>query len=226
MTTADLIAEGEAIMRPAFVLREQSNVQGAEAYWGGVLAAPDGQAEPSGFSRRHVCTVSELLLTRLDVYYPRPLGPLRLYEVELHDGERSHRAERDPRLRFDALSFTDALPLSATLTPLFPPFAALCLHGSERIGRWLSERGFARHDYWRADTPASAEYEEEWMRRSPFYDPTVVAVVGGWHFLWPEDDFYVPPECRLLLLTQRNAEPWVEVWHGLAGGVFARERIT
>ena len=92
---------------------------------------------------------------------------------------------------------------------------------------WLAERGFARHHYWQAETAESEEYEEEWQRRSSFYDPSAVLVAGGWHMLWPEDDFYTPLECRLLFMTQRDAEPWLEVWHGAAsGGLRVFERIT
>jgi hypothetical protein len=38
--------------------------------------------------------------------------------------------------------------------------------------------------------------------------------LGGWHMMWPDDDFYVPPETQPVLWTVRDTEPWIEVRHG------------
>jgi hypothetical protein len=36
-------------------------------------------------------------------------------------------------------------------------------------------------------------------------------VLGGWHRLWPHDEFYIPPETHPLLWTVRGSPPWIEV---------------
>lgn len=231
MTLDELIAEGEALARPAYLLGDKPTGSAPVAHWSGVRAdmpnaTPAWATALAG--QRHICTLSEEALSCLDLRWARPTGPVSLFEVELATGERKLRASGDGRQRFNDLAFTEGASLYATLFKSFPPFAALCCHGSERISRWLTSEGYARHEYWHLRSEIIEEYEQEWMRRSPFYHPgEAVMVVGGWHFLWPEDDYYVPPECRLLFLTLRDAEPWYEVWLGLAsGGLIARERIT
>ena len=231
MTLTELIAEGEAIAETAFLLGEQPTDSGIVAYWGGIRDDIPNETPPWATAlvgQRHICTVSEKTLQSLDLRFSRPPGPVSLFEVGLASGGCQLQGKGDGRLHFDTLSFTDATPLYATPFKSFPPFAALCCHGSARIGTWLAARGRARHEYWCVDDPVTEEYEQEWMRRCPFYHPDNAAmIVGGWHFLWPEDDFYMPPECRMLFLTLRDAEPWYEVWHGAAsGGLIAKERIS
>ena len=231
MTLDELIAEGEAIARHAYLLSEKPNGDLPVACWEGVRddmpnATPVWATALAG--QRHICTVSEEILSRLDLRSARRTGPVSLFEVELATGEYKLRASGDDRKHFNDLTFTGGVPLYATPFKSFPPFAALCCHGSARVGEWLASEGYARHEYWYFGNDATEEYEQEWMRRSPFYHPgDATMIVGGWHFLWPEDDFYTPPECRLLFLTLRDAEPWYEAWLGLcSGGLRVHERIT
>ena len=182
-------------------------------YWGGERADQPNALEPevAAFTRRrHILTLSEDLLGSLHIRQ----GPMSLFEWESVNEHLSYRAEADWRLRFADLSFSGT-PLYATQAASFPPFAALCLDGGEAIGLWLQAQGLARHDYWRIDGDELPQsYEAEWQGRSPFYDRDGAdAIVGGWHWLWPDDDFYMPPEVVLAALTLRDAEPWLEVWH-------------
>ncbi|MFZ6757406.1 hypothetical protein ACO0K9_09290 [Undibacterium sp. Ji50W] len=56
-------------------------------------------------------------------------------------------------------------------------------------------------------------YTEQWMHNCPIYnDKDVVAVLGGWHFPWPDDDWDELRDRDLLVWTIEGSEPWVEVW--------------
>jgi hypothetical protein len=53
---------------------------------------------------------------------------------------------------------------------------------------------------------------DEFTRRAPLYSGKADAIVGGWHMIWSEDDFFMPLEMRLVLTTIRGAEPFFEIW--------------
>lgn len=172
--------------------------------------------------RRHVFTVAESLL---DGLVTRP-GPLSLVEWEPRDGGSEYRVSADSRLRFADLRFTGE-PLYAAPRPSFPPFPAVCLSGSGKVADWLAGQGLTRHDYWQVGGDLEAGYTEEWVRRSALHENAADLIVGGWHFLWPEDDYFLPPEVRLVALTLRDAEPWVEVWYSRPRfGYQARPRVS
>ena len=226
MTTAELIAEGESLTLPAFYLREQTTVGETMAYWGGSRSDRADVFPPNMayLSRRHICTISEGLLVRLDI---ANTGPVSLYEFEKNSDARElvHRADRDYRTKSTELSFS-GLPLVAESVSSFPPFAALCYNGGEGVRAWLQSQSLAPHEYWRVHGEEREEYEKEWTRRQPSPNGDIVVVVGGWHFMWPDDNFYTPLEYRLLFLTFRDAQPWFEVWHSpCQHGFEVKERI-
>ncbi len=226
MTVEDLISEGESLSRPAFLLRTALTDSGIVGYWGGTRADMPDELPPQlmAFSgRRHVFSLSEQVTSQVGI----TRGPVSLFEWESSDdGELSYRVEADYRLRFEDLSFTGE-PLYATPTTSFPPFAAVCLYGSERVGAWLRELGLGRHEYWRAPGDLESQYDATWQKRSPFIQQSADVVVGGWHFLWPDDDFFIPPELQLVALTLRGTEPWFEIWHSpRSQGWQAKPRIT
>jgi len=69
-------------------------------------------------------------------------------------------------------------------------------------------------------------YTEQWMRNCPIYDDKdVVAVLGGWHFPWPDGDWEALRDRDLLVWTIEDAEPWVEVWQS-DQGTEVIQRIT
>jgi hypothetical protein len=215
MTVEKLISEGEALMRPSWLLASQPTLSGIVGYWGGRRKDMPDELPPQAVAfsgRRHIFTLAETILPD----FGRIEGPLSLFEWEHVEGERSYRVETDHRLRFADLSFSGE-PLYATEAASFPPFPAVCLYGSDHVGAWLQAQGLARHDYWRVADPLVREYELEWQRRSPYCQQSGDVIVGGWHFLWPEDDFFAPLELRLVALTLRDAEPWFEVWRSPRG---------
>jgi hypothetical protein len=225
MTLDELLAEGEALTRQSWILRTEPTESGVVGVWGGERGdMPDAlPPEVTAFQgRRHIVTVSEALLTGIGVQQ----GPVSLFEWESVNYGQTYRVESDSRLHFKYLSFTGE-PLYATPEPSFPPFAAVCLYGSGRVAAWLKEQGLTRHDYWQVTDGLLTQYVAEWTRRSAFCQNAGDLIVGGWHFLWPEDDFYVPPELQLVALTLRDAEPWFEIWYSRPRlGFHARQRIT
>jgi len=73
------------------------------------------------------------------------------------------------------------------------------------------------------DNPA---YTEDWMHNCPIYnDKEIVAVLGGWHFPWPDGDWEHLRDRELLLWTIQESEPWVEVWRS-DGETTVMQRIT
>ena len=225
MTIEELISEGETLVRPSFLLNAQETDSGKVGYWGGERADMPDELPPqvTAFSgRRHIFSVSEALVSKLGINQ----GPFSLNEWENKNGDLSHRVKADSHTHFKDLNFSGE-PLYAKLTDSFPPFPAVCLYGSDRVAAWLRELGLARHDYWRVPGELPAQYESAWQKRSPFFQQSADIVVGGWHFLWPDDDFFIPAELRLAALTLRDAEPWLEVWHSACSqGWRVKERIT
>lgn len=75
--------------------------------------------------------------------------------------------------------------------------------------------------------PGDKAYQKHWQSRCPLFDDSgeVVAVLGGWHFPWPEGDWDDLRDQPLLVWTIEDSEPWVEVWGG-PGGFRVLQRIT
>jgi hypothetical protein len=211
VTPDELIAEGEALVRRCYAL----SARGAGAvvgYWGGVRADLPEQFPPevTKFTRRrHIVTVGEPLLGQIGA---ERLNWVGLYEWTAREGDDHHHVEADSRKPWASLQFSGE-PLYATERASFPPFQALCLHGSARIGEWLASLGLARHLYWKVPRELTKAYERHYVRRSFEVEEGADVIVGGWHQMWPEDDYYVPPELIFVLKTLRDAEPWFTVWH-------------
>jgi hypothetical protein len=225
MTLDELIDEGERLVRPSWLLRPDRTASGIVAYWGGERGDKPNALPPevTAFrARRHTVSLSESLLAELGVRQ----GPVSLFEWDSAGNATTARAEADHRLRFVDLQFSGE-PLYASAEPSFPPFEAVCLYGSNRVAEWLTEKDLSRHDYWQVIDQVRDGYVNEWKRRSAFYLADADVIVGGWHFLWPDDDFYTPPELQLLALTLRDAEPWYEIWYSRPSfGFRAKARIT
>ena len=224
-----LINEGWALSKPSFHLSNRPNSRGVVAYWGGVREDMHETLPPEVTmfnQRRHILTVDEKLFAELDLEQRIKFGAVGLFEWKKTDGNSTYRLESDPREPFSGLSCS-GIPLYADLEPSFPPFEAVCLYGSEAVADWLYEQGLKRHDYWRVQGEIVGQYMEAFVRQSAFYQNSADVIVGGWHMIWSEDDYYIPAEMRLLFLTLRNAEPWFEGWFAPATASFmVYPRIT
>lgn len=118
-------------------------------------------------------------------------------------------------------------PLFASPWRSYPPIEGIFLRGSERIGDWLAENRWERTWGYNDNFPdrrVVSEYEAWWQGQHPFYTSTAVAVRGGWHFVWPDDDWLERVDEELVLWTL-SGEPWLEVW-ARAGGLQVLERTT
>jgi hypothetical protein len=69
------------------------------------------------------------------------------------------------------------------------------------------------------------EYMRFWQSNCPLYTGEAAAVLGGWHFPWPDGDWEELRQKPLLVWTLDDSEPWVEVW-GVPGGFRVMQRIT
>ena len=207
MTIEELIAEGEALARPSLLLVDEPNENGVVAFWGGA-----GRVElPAGYEfytrdARHWITFDCAWLAR---YGRCQAGHIVVYEQQ-SGGEPQGNTFYFPTSLRDVE--VDGAPLYGVEAPSFPPFQAVCLYGSERVKFWLTSLGLERHDYETATGDLLRQYEQEWLRRTPWLSGKYAGVLGGWHLQWPDDDFYLPLEAKLLLWTFRDSEPWVEVW--------------
>lgn len=225
MKPQDLISEGEAITKKCFLLNPSASGE-IVGYWGGTRSDIPDSFPPvvtEFTSRRHLVTVAESLLKQLGI---ERLGPTSLYEWEDVEGDYHLNVERDYRTRFSDFTCSGQ-PLYATEVQSFPPLEALCLHGSQRVADWLASLGLERYEYWKVPRELTAEYKTHYRGQTPIMQNSADVVVGGWHMMWPEDDFYMPPEMTLVLLTLRDAEPWYSVWYSpMSQACFAKQHIT
>lgn len=119
------------------------------------------------------------------------------------------------------------VPLFAEPYRSLPPPDALFRFGSSVVERYLTANGWDREEPLSANFPdeAAHEYERVWQENCPLYSDSAWAVCGGWHFPWPDGDFFERPGAELAVWTLRDSEPWVEVFE--ADGVFTVcQRIT
>jgi hypothetical protein len=68
-------------------------------------------------------------------------------------------------------------------------------------------------------------YIRLWQSNCPLYTGEAAAILGGWHFPWPDGDWEELREQPLLVWTLDESEPWIEVW-GQPGGFRVLQRIT
>jgi hypothetical protein len=227
MTLKDLIEEGESLVRPCFLLTGAPSAR-LGGFWGGERRDKPNALPPEATalrSLRHIITIDKTLLTDLSL---SSTAPLSLFVAKHIDGNESYRIERAPLPHFEEISCTGE-PLYAVRAESFPPIEAVCLYGGPRVAEWLRDLGLARHQYSSTfHLPIVEQYMDEFTRRAPLYSGKADAIVGGWHMTWPEDDFFMPLEMRLVLTTIRDSEPFFEIWvtDGAVSNYSVKSRIT
>ncbi|MDF7777355.1 hypothetical protein P1X14_19005 [Sphingomonas sp. AOB5] len=219
----DLLREGEALARPCF--RLTADGEGSlGGYWGGARTDAGALREtPVLRDIEHLLTLDPALIAAAGI--PVRANPISLYEVTMN-GELQLRLAESTAVAFEAVECSgDAL--FAVPAVSLPPLAALCLHGGDAVSGWLASLGLERHQYEAAAAaPLGRDYEDVWFERSVFHGQDCDVIVGGWHQQWPDDDFYMPREMRLVAVTLRDAEPWRELWRSETGNLSARERVS
>ncbi|AJG22393.1 hypothetical protein [Cupriavidus basilensis] len=208
MIVDELLAEGERLCRPCFRLNVEGEVVG---YWQGERADRPNAVPPEATelrSIRHIMPIDTGLLERAGLRVRS--STIGFAEVESARGDTGYRFfEAD--VPISDLQ-CDGLRLHAAEGKSFPPFEAVCLYGGECVAAWLKNLGLERHEYEKAASePEAVGYFDAYAARSPIYRGDVDVVVGGWHQCWPDDEFYMPLEMRLAVLTLRDSEPWYEL---------------
>jgi hypothetical protein len=204
MTIAELMQEAEHLTRPCAYLRTTGERHCAT--WVGSPGA-----------------AFELLFSSGCV--PQPGWP--------RDGRFRLRSERiTATLTFeDGLSVAEeasGLPLYATRALSLPPIDAIFMRGSERIQDWLRSLNWRAEWGFNANFPDAGvadEYARRYQQQLPFFTGGAHAVLGGWHFPWPEGDWHDRISSRLLVWTFERGEPWLEGWDE-GGTLRALQRIT
>jgi hypothetical protein len=207
MTIDELIVEGERLAKPSLLLSEDRSPIGPVAYWGG--KGREGHRDPKDV--RHRVTIDCGWLSEhgvpvrgsIGVYdvESRPLPPVPIW------------LDRLPDVPLNGLGMQGGTPLYGQESPSFPPIEALCLYGGPSVDAWLRPIGLDRTDYDQAmATELGQAYNGVYQQRCPLYSDQYAGVLGGWHAMWPDDEFYLPREMRLVLWTLWDSEPWIEVF--------------
>jgi hypothetical protein len=118
-------------------------------------------------------------------------------------------------------------PLFAKEFDSLPPIEGVFLRGSEAVGDFVKSNGWDRTEPFNDNFPSDipSQYEHLWQQNCPLYTGDTVAVIGGWHFPWPDGDWYENEANELVLWVLEGAEPWVEVFNE-DGQYVVKQRIT
>jgi len=119
-------------------------------------------------------------------------------------------------------------PLYAHAARSLPPIDAVFRFGSAAVQQWLREHNWQSDWGYNsnfADPAPADEYERLYQSRCPLYAGGSFAVLGGWHFPWPDGDWAELLVQTLLVWTFEESEPWVEVWSGTEG-LRVKQRLT
>jgi hypothetical protein len=117
-------------------------------------------------------------------------------------------------VRETELPITSSQPLFAQEFESLPPIEGVFLRGSEAVGDFVKSNGWERTEPYNDNFPSNvpSEYEYLWQENCPLYTSGIVAVIGGWHFPWPDGDWYEREASELVVWVLEGAEPWVEVF--------------
>jgi hypothetical protein len=118
-------------------------------------------------------------------------------------------------------------PLFAQEFESLPPIEGVFLRGNKAIGDFVIGNGWERTEPFNDNFPSSipSQYERLWQGNCPLYASGTVAVMGGWHFPWPDGDWYERETRELVLWVLEGAEPWVEVFNE-EGQYIVKQRVT
>lgn len=214
MTGGELIAEAERLARPCVLLRKAGLKDRLSAIWGSDRLAAvwggTGLAPAPDDSFRHWLTVD---CRFLPAGHGPAAGCLSIYS----DGEDCETgiAVHDPVGKLTANH--GGAKLYAQTARSLPPVDAVFRFGSPAVHQWL------RSNEWQTDWGYNGnfkdprpveEYERLYQAECPLYAGGSHAVLGGWHFPWPDGDWKQWLDRPLLVWTFEESEPWVEVWGG------------
>ena len=215
MTGEELIAEGRRLARPCVHLRSDGELGNLAAMWGG-----PGQVACPTPEHTHWLTVDCRFL-------PHGVGPRSgCLSVYTDDEDRFGVAIHDPLASLGVSG--NGQRLYAHSIPSLPPLEAVFLYGSPAVRDWLTPLGWEPEDGMNGNFPASDvtdPYVAAWQQDMPLYGDRAFAVLGGWHFPWPDGDWVELVDRPLVVMTLADSEPWVEVFD-MGGSFQVMQRIT
>jgi hypothetical protein len=214
MTSDELIAEGRRLERHCFFLRPEGTGQIAAVWY--------ERERQRVLSARGRCwlTVDARLIPDLS---PSIDGFISIFTGE--DGGLGGRIEVTKSLPKKA-----GIPLYAHSASVLPPIDAVFARGSEAVQAWLRSHSWGPRDSYNENFDGRTivePYQRIWFREFPIYlKSDIFAVLGGWHFMWPDGDWHDLIHERLMVFTIRDSEPWVEAWQTRTGEFRVIQRIT
>jgi len=143
----------------------------------------------------------------------------------------THRDEHGLLDFVDGWPPRNGAPLYAHAVNVLPPIDAVFALGSEEVGEWLAFHKWNKNERYNSnfgDAGLVQEYMEIWRSEYPVFetDPDVYAMTGGWHLPGQDRDWHDLIPAKLLIMTIRDSEPWVEAFKLPGGEYKVFQRIT
>jgi hypothetical protein len=222
-----LLKESKSLSLPCFDLVPAERGDTVVAHWGGRRSDLPEQFPKfvtALKSHAHFFSIDQALLEQLGL---RGRGPLALSMVTTaEDDERLNHVHVSTG-KLSEVVFEHSVPLTGKPTMSLPPLEAVLLYGGPAVQEWLASQGLQRWEYEAVAQEVRQRYQEHFNSQSPLCrEHPPFARVGGWHVSWPDDDFYIPREMRLVLWTFQDAEPWYEVFLSPLKNYVIKRRIT
>ncbi len=223
MSDNQLLLEGHRLARPCIHLVDQpADTAVIMAVWGG--SGPNNDL-PDG---------SEHLFTVDCRYLPPKLtaitGYISLYQRSDEDDCLSYFVRHDSADTPIDLRNLGGTPLYGRAAMSLPPVEGIVQFASPAVASWLVDLGWApEHGVDSNYFPPGVwdkEYLRVWMDNCPLYHHGIYAMLGGWHYPWPDGDWEELLPKKLVAWTFEGAEPWIEIWADPDGTLQLLERIT
>ncbi len=223
----NLIDESKTLLLPCFDLVPAKDGEPIVAQWGGRrsdLLDEFADFETELKSQTHLLSVEQSLFEQLGL---RGRGPFALTKVITSEDAMRLDCVHVSTGKLGDVAFTNSLPLTAKPSVSIPPFEAAILYGGQAVQSWLASEGLQRWEYGQIVGELRDQYRDYFNRQLPLcIEHPPFARIGGWHMLWPDDDFYIPREMRLMVWTFQEAEPWYEVFLSPLRNYIIKSRIT
>jgi len=176
----------------------------------GILLKESGEGKPiaywHGVKNNNICISFKQSDTWLNIY--------------IDNNEGGH-------VEFSNTPLISTIPLYGVPYNSLPPVDGVFFKGSNLIDDFLKIYDWPREEPFNDNfpDPVPANYETFWQNSFPIYQKNIVAVIGGWHMPWPDDDWYDLVDHELVIWTMKDSEPWVEVFF-INGKYVVKQRTT
>ena len=218
MHVDQLLEEAQHLARPCTLLVPQPDTEPVAAIWGG-----PGIVMPPDDPELHRITID---CRFLPPYLQDLTGCISIYHMA--DDTALQAVHHDPTCTLPATSHA-GIKLYPQSTTSLPPLEALFRFGSPVIQDWLSANRWQREWEYNNNFPdrdVANTYNRLYQAQNPLYSGAAFAVLGGWHFPWPDGDWDDLLPQQLIIWTFEDAEPWLEIWRNTKGQFHLKERIT